>query len=73
MISLIEKIRSVYDGDKRIAVFQTGFLGHWGEQHTQPPCSFANITTQTTIFTALKNAFKKTKLMIRYPDVKGTI
>lgn len=34
MVALINKLGQVYDGDRRIAVFQTGFLGHWGEQHT---------------------------------------
>lgn len=34
MIALINKLASVYDGDNRIAVFQVGFLGHWGEHHT---------------------------------------
>lgn len=73
MVALINKLGSVYDGDKRIAVFQTGFLGHWAEHHTEAPCNFANTTTQTTIFNTFKTAFTKTKLMIRYPDVKGTI
>jgi hypothetical protein len=73
MVALINKLGSVYDGDKRIAVFQTGFLGHWAEHHTEPPCQFASTTTQTTIFNAFKAAFTKTKLMIRYADVKGTI
>lgn len=30
MVALINRLGSVYDGDKRIAVFQTGLLGHWG-------------------------------------------
>jgi hypothetical protein len=34
MVTLIKKLASVYDGDNRIAVFQVGFLGHWGEHHT---------------------------------------
>jgi hypothetical protein len=73
MIALINKLGSIYDGDNRIAVFQSGFLGHWAEHHTEPPCNFANTTTQTTIFNAFKAAFTKTRSMIRYPDVKGTI
>jgi hypothetical protein len=56
-----------YDGDKRIAYIQPGLLGFWGEYHvlTNP---FLPSWVKDNVTTWLKQAFKKTPLMIRYPS-----
>jgi len=72
LVQLIQAMGAKYDGDKRIAVWQTGILGHWGEWHNYPTTDFANKNNQDLILNAFTTSFKKTKLQVRYPNVIGS-
>lgn len=57
-----------YDGDPRLGFVGLGLLGTWGEWHTHPhPHWFASKTVQREVMDAYEAAFKKTKLVARYP------
>ncbi len=57
-----------FDGDPRIGFMHMGVLGHWGEWHTYPKDKlFATKPEQTRILDAFARAFKKTKILVRYP------
>ena len=57
-----------YDGDARIGFITVGLLGFWGEWHTYPHEDwFASVEVQNRILRAYSNAFKKTRLLVRYP------
>ncbi|PRP73818.1 hypothetical protein PROFUN_10188 [Planoprotostelium fungivorum] len=68
---LIAALGAKYDGDNRIAVWQTGLLGHWGEWHNYPTTDFASTGNQKLILDAFTTAFQKTKLQVRYPNKIG--
>lgn len=57
-----------FDGDPRIGCITMGVLGHWGEWHTYPKANlFATKQDQLRIQDAFVRAFKKTKVLMRYP------
>lgn len=75
----IAALGSRYDGDRRIGFIQLGLLGFWGEWHTYPHDGWASpenwlasSATQQRVLQAYTNAFKKTKLQVRYPDAANS-
>jgi hypothetical protein len=57
-----------YDGDPRLGFVGLGLLGTWGEWHNHPNQQwFASTTVQCEVMDAFEAAFKKTKLVARYP------
>jgi hypothetical protein len=57
-----------YDGDPRLGFVGLGLLGTWGEWHNYPNDRwFASKTVQREVMDAYEAAFKKTKLVARYP------
>ena len=57
-----------YDGDPRLGFVGLGLLGTWGEWHNSPHDDwFASKTVQREVMDAYEAAFKKTKLVARYP------
>ncbi len=65
MEQLIQELGANYDGDSRLAYWQMGFLGFWGEWHTWPLDELmANRQTQERILTAFSSAFEKTPLLV---------
>jgi hypothetical protein len=61
-----------FDGDPRIGFMHMGVLGQWGEWHTYPKEKlFATKSEQTRIQDAFSSAFKKTKVLMRYPAGKN--
>ena len=61
-----------YDGDIRIAFWQVGFLGRWGEWHTSPNRTyFASSNLQNQIISAFNSSFVHTKFQLRYFSVTG--
>eukprot|EP01043_Picozoa_sp_COSAG02_P034023 COSAG02_NODE_2356_length_9072_cov_14.450017_4_plen_630_part_00 len=75
MTALISEMGKRYDGDKRIAFWQVGFLGQWGEWHdpgnAQGGPQWASKDVQTEILHAFNSSFLTTPLLVRYPDVIG--
>jgi hypothetical protein len=57
-----------YDGDARLGYLTAGLLGAWGEWHTFPREDlFAPGSTQTRVMDAFRKAFRKTRVLLRYP------
>ena len=57
-----------YDGDPRLGFIGLGLLGTWGEWHDHPHTEwFASKTVQSEVMDAYEAAFKKTRLVARYP------
>ncbi|MCL4789480.1 MAG: hypothetical protein KJ070_22270, partial [Verrucomicrobia bacterium] len=57
-----------YDGDPRLGFVGLGLLGTWGEWHNHPNTDwFASKTVQREVMDAYEAAFKRTKLVARYP------
>lgn len=57
-----------YDGDPRLGFVELGLLGTWGEWHNSPNDQwFASKTVQREVMDAYEQAFKKTRLVARYP------
>jgi hypothetical protein len=59
-----------YDGDPRIAFVQIGTIGVWGEWHYGGASMlphWASLTAQAEVVQAYVAAFKKTKVLFRYP------
>lgn len=75
MTTLIDEMGKRYDGDKRIAFWQVGFLGQWGEWHdpgnAQGGPQWADKDVQNEILLAFNTSFVTTPLLVRYPDVIG--
>jgi hypothetical protein len=70
--SFIAAFGKRYDGDPRLAYVTVGLLGFWGEWHTYPHEDwFAKPDVQNRILNAYSKAFKKTKLLMRYPMADG--
>jgi hypothetical protein len=58
-----------YDGDPRIAFVQVGTVGMWGEWHygnVQMLSHWASLASQRVVMDAYTNAFRMTKLQMRY-------
>jgi hypothetical protein len=57
-----------YDGDPRLGFIGLGLLGTWGEWHDHPHHEwFASKTVQQEVMSAYEAAFKRTRLVARYP------
>ena len=57
-----------YDGDPRIGFIALGLLGTWGEWHDRPHDEwFASKIVQREVMSAYEAAFKRTRLVARYP------
>ena len=74
MTNFIAALGARYDGDPRIGFIELGLLGFWGEWHTFPVTNlFASVQVQNEVIVAYTNAFHRTKLLIRYPTVAGSL
>jgi len=61
-----------FDGDPRIGFIHMGLIGKWGEWHTSPQGSLmANDATCNRVITAYNNAFKVSRLELRYAKIGG--
>ncbi len=68
LTNFIHAFGQKYDGDPRIGFVVLGLLGTWGEWHNYPNQQwFASKTVQREVMDAYETAFKKTKLVARYP------
>lgn len=74
LTNFIAALGARYDGDPRIGFIEVGLLGFWGEWHTYPETGlFASIPVQDEVIEAFTNAFHKTRLLLRYPTVVGSL
>lgn len=80
--NFIRAFGAEYDGDPRIGFITMGLVGKWGEWHTWPyeggdngnPNLMPSKETCEIIINAYNNAFRTTRLEIRYPRVaEGTL
>lgn len=68
LTNFINALGRRYDGDPRLGFIGLGLLGTWGEWHNSPHNDwFASKTVQREVMDAYEAAFKKTKLVARYP------
>ncbi len=68
LTNFIHAFGARYDGDPRLAFVQVGLLGTWGEWHNHPNHQwFASKTVQRELLDAYEAAFRRTKLLVRYP------
>ena len=68
LTNFIHAFGARYDGDPRLGFVQLGLLGTWGEWHNHPNHQwFASKTVQREIMDAYEAAFRRTKLLARYP------
>jgi hypothetical protein len=74
LTNFITALGARYDGDPRVGFITVGLLGFWGEWHTYPHTDwFASTAVQNLVLAACTNAFHTTRLLVRYPDVTGTL
>jgi hypothetical protein len=68
----IEKLGEAWDNDPRVAAVEAGIWGNWGEHHIHP-LKFTDgsdripVDIQKVMGDAFTKAFKKKKIMVRYP------
>lgn len=68
LTNFIHALGHRYDGDPRLGFIGLGLLGTWGEWHNHPRTEwFASKAVQTEVMDAFEAAFKKTRLVARYP------
>jgi hypothetical protein len=68
LTNFIHALGRRYDGDPRLGFVGLGLLGTWGEWHNYPNSHwFASKTVQREVMNAYEAAFKKTRLVARYP------
>jgi putative heme-binding domain-containing protein len=68
LTNFIHALGRRYDGDPRLGFVGLGLLGTWGEWHNHPHSEwFASKTVQREVMEAYEAAFKRTKLVARYP------
>lgn len=73
LTNFITALGARYDGDPRIGFITLGLLGFWGEWHTYPHSSwFAPVSVQDHVLAAYTNAFRRTRLLNRYPTRMGS-
>jgi len=64
----VQALGARYDGDPRLGFIEIGLLGMWGEWHDgQKNQWFASQNVQREVLDAYQAAFKKTRLVARYP------
>src|SRR5208282_4391487 len=69
LTNFIAALGARYDGDPRIGFLELGLLGFWGEWHTYPLTNlFASLAVQQEVLTAYHQAFRHTKLLVRWPS-----
>lgn len=68
LTNFIHALGRRYDGDARLGFVGLGLLGTWGEWHNHPNNDwFASKTVQQEVMDAYEAAFKRTRLVARYP------
>lgn len=68
LTNFIHALGARYDGDPRLGFIGLGLLGTWGEWHNHPNTHwFASKTVQREVMDAYAAAFKRTRLVARYP------
>ena len=68
LTNFIHALGQRYDGDPRLGFVELGLLGAWGEWHNHPNREwFASQIVQREVMDAYEAAFKKTRLVARYP------
>lgn len=68
----IAALGEAYDGDPRIGYATAGLLGLWGEWHDYPREDlFADKVVQTETMDAFEAAFRRTRVLLRYPAGEG--
>lgn len=68
LTNFIHALGARYDGDPRLGFLELGLLGTWGEWHNHPNNHwFASKPVQREVMDAYETAFKRTKLLVRYP------
>ncbi len=68
LVSFISAMGKKYDGDPRVAFLTAGLLGKWGEWHDYPRDDlWAKKGVQREVMDAYAKAFRKTKILLRYP------
>lgn len=68
LTNFIHALGRRYDDDPRLGFVGLGLLGTWGEWHNSPRDEwFASKTVQREVMDAYEAAFKRTKLVARYP------
>ncbi|HWH68234.1 MAG TPA: DUF4832 domain-containing protein, partial [Candidatus Sulfotelmatobacter sp.] len=68
LTNFIHALGRRYDGDPRLGFVGLGLLGTWGEWHNSPHDDwFASKMVQREIMDAYEAAFKRTRLVTRYP------
>jgi len=74
LTNFIAALGARYDSDPRIGFITVGLLGFWGEWHTYPHEEwFASASVQDQVLTAFTNAFRQTRLLVRYPNKTGSL
>jgi hypothetical protein len=72
LTNFIHAFGARYDGNPRLGFVGLGLLGTWGEWHNYPNQQwFASQTVQREVMDAFEAAFKKTRLVMRYPAGPG--
>lgn len=72
LTGFIRALGKRYDGDPRLAFVPMGLLGTWGEWHNYPHNEwFASKAVQGEVMDAYQAAFKKTRVLARYPAGEG--
>ena len=68
LTNFIHALGRRFDGDSRLGFVGLGLLGTWGEWHNSPRDEwFASKQVQREVMDAYEAAFKKTRLVARYP------
>jgi hypothetical protein len=68
LTNFIHAFGARYDGDPRLGFVGLGLLGTWGEWHNHPNNQWlASKTVQREVLDSYQAAFRKTRLVARYP------
>jgi hypothetical protein len=69
--NFIAALGNRYDGDPRIGYIEAGLLGFWGEWHCYPVAKSLPSIVQKEVLDAYQAAFKKTKILVRLPEIEN--